>query len=53
MSKYKIVPNSFKFKTAEELDSFINIDLSTDRKELIEFDKNTNLFVKKREETLA
>jgi hypothetical protein len=43
MSKYKIVPNSFKFKTAEEIDSFINIDLSTDRKELIEFDKNTNI----------
>lgn len=43
MNNYKVVPNKFKFKAAEETDSLLSIELLSDRKELIEFDKNTNI----------
>lgn len=43
MSKYRLVPNKFKFKTAEDIDSVLNVELSSNRKEIVEFDKNTNI----------
>jgi hypothetical protein len=43
MSSYRIVPNKFKFKAAEDLDSIVNVNFSSSTKELVEFDKNTNI----------
>ena len=43
MNNYKVVPNKFKFKLAENNDSFLNVNLYNDRKELVEFDKNSNI----------
>jgi hypothetical protein len=43
MSKYKVVPNKFKYKGSDDTDSNLNLNLYSGRKELVEFDKNSNI----------
>ena len=43
MNNYKVVPNKFKFKGADDVDTILNIELINNSKEFVEFDKNTNI----------
>ena len=47
MNKYSIVPSLYKNKVSDDDNSQISIEIESTRKELIEFDRDVNVDLKK------